>query len=221
MYLHYITSDISTSIRNKITCLKFNQYQCKYIVSHFDTFFKYSKLSYPRTYPPRIVSRVQTCFTWAAHVEKTGNPRWHWTKPPRGERKREREGKTRGPHSWLLYRHEVRPRWPRLGEGQRGGRSEESVGLPHSRDGRPSLEGVGGTRVAILRSSGCKTCQNLTGSPPPRLSIPPHWVTTRILSISIRNSLESLPWKIKAFSFFLLLLCLEIQRWSNLLIKRI
>lgn len=118
------------------------------------------------------------------------------------EEEREREGKTRGPHSWLLYRHEVRPRWPRLGEGQRGGRSEESVGLPHSRDGRPSLEGVGGTRVAILRSSGCKTCQNLTGSPPPRLSIPPHWVTTRILSISIRNSLESLPWKIKAFPFF-------------------
>lgn len=132
------------------------------------------------------------------HVEKTGTRGIHGgiERNHQGARGRERE--TRGPHSWLLYRHEVRPRWPRLGEGggQRGGRSEESVGLPHSRDDRPSLEGVGG--VAILRSSGCKTCQNpdLTASPP-RLSIPPHWVTTppRILSISIRNSLESLLWK--------------------------
>lgn len=96
-----------------------------------------------------------------------------------GERKteKEREKKTRGPHSWLLYCHEAPTTLlvARLGEGggQRGSRGgvKGTTGearvkrrVSGSTTGMVSLEGVVDrrwpTRVAILLSPGCKTYQN-------------------------------------------------------------
>lgn len=229
IYLHYVTSNISTSIRNKITTFRLLT-RCKYSLKYINIIDRFS-FRYFLNIPPRnrIVSRVQTCFTSKRLGRAESTVALNETTKER-EEEREWERDTRSPFMVAIPPRgpatlaSTRRRWRSKGWAKRG----VSGSTAQQGWSRPSLEGVGG--VAILRSSGCKTCQNpdLTASPP-RLSIPPHWVTTppRILSISIRNSLESLLWKtwhfeektIELFSSFfffllLLLLCLEIQRWS-------